>query len=49
MSTNLPDVANRDLEENVLAANAAPVTDRFTDGVSMNQQHTNDGSVRASA
>lgn len=43
MSSNLPDVPNRDLEENVLAQNVNPGTDRFTEGV-----NPNTGSVRAS-
>lgn len=42
--SNLPDVPNRDLEENVLASNANPVTDRLTEG----PNPTNAGSVRAS-
>ena len=42
--SNLPDVPNRDLEENVLAQNANPVTDRLTEGANP----MNAGSVRAS-
>lgn len=42
--SNLPDVPNRDLEENVLAQNANPVTDRLTEGANP----ANAGSVRAS-